>query len=103
MVPGVVGANIGVLPSRIVTLCKSTVSPAVIAMSIGPVNCTPLEHRKGMKWISGGAISPFVEMTGALIEAVRAGSFDGDVTVSWGPQPSHADTAVTISRPPAIF
>jgi hypothetical protein len=55
-----------------------------------------------MKWTSVGVV-PFVETIGALIEAVSDGSSDGDVTVSWGPQPSHADTAVTTTRLPAIL
>jgi hypothetical protein len=48
-------------------------------------------------------VVPFVETMGTLIDAVRAGSPDGDVTMSWGPQLSHADMAVTRTRPPAIF
>jgi hypothetical protein len=34
-----------------------------------------------MKW-TADVVSPFVERMGALIEAVSAGSFDGDVTMS---------------------
>jgi hypothetical protein len=44
-------------------------------------------------------VSPLIETMGTLIDATSEGSVDGDVTESCGPHPSHADTAMTMTRP----
>ena len=94
------GSSNDVPVSRILTSCNSTSLPAVIVISSGPVNSVPLEQRNGMKR-TDCVVSPLVEMMGTLIDAMSEGSVKGDVTVSTGPHPSHADTAVTMTRPPA--